>query len=149
MDVVELSVEASRRLVKEFGDRIVAVSLFGSWARGEASERSDVDFFVVVRDFDESDRRFRIYDCLQKVVKRDVTVIDIDEEKLFREDLSIGSLLLNIAWDSIILYDPSGRLRELFERIRRAAAERLERYRTRDGKYGWRPRTGEFTAIEV
>ncbi|PNV78565.1 MAG: hypothetical protein C0200_00435, partial [Thermoproteota archaeon] len=111
MDVVELSVEASRRLVKEFGDRIVAVSLFGSWARGEASERSDVDFFVVVRDFDESDRRFRIYDCLQKVVKRDVTVIDIDEEKLFREDLSIGSLLLNIAWDSIILYDPSGRLR--------------------------------------
>ena len=149
MDIKKLSAEASEKLVKEFSSKIVAVSLFGSWARGEASERSDVDFFVVVRNFDEKNRKFKIYDCLQRVMKRDVTVIDVDEERLFREDLSINSLLLNIAWDSIILYDPSGRLKELFERIRRAAAEKLERYRTRDGKYGWKPKTEEFVAIEV
>jgi predicted nucleotidyltransferase len=146
---LELVHEACENLVKQLGDKIVAVSLFGSMARGEASDRSDLDFFVVVRNFRDKDRRFKIYHCLHSIVKRDLTVIDVDEDKLFRNDLEINSLLLNIIWDSIILYDPSGRLRELFERVKNAVKDKLERYRTRDGKYGWKPRTKEFKAIEV
>jgi predicted nucleotidyltransferase len=149
MEDLELPTKACENLVKRLGDRVVAVALFGSRARGEASERSDFDFFVVVRDFDEKDRRFKIYHCLHSVVKRDVTVIDIDEDELFREDLKIDSLLLNIIWDSVILYDPTGRLRELFERVKGAVKDKLERYRTRDGKYGWKPKSGELGVIEV
>jgi predicted nucleotidyltransferase len=149
MEDLELPTKACENLVKRLGDRVVAVALFGSRARGEASERSDFDFFVVVRDFDERDRRFKIYHCLHSVVKRDVTVIDIDEDELFREDLKIDSLLLNIIWDSVILYDPTGRLRELFERVKGAVKDKLERYRTRDGKYGWKPKSGELGVIEV
>ena len=104
--------------MKELGERIVAVALFGSRARGEASERSDFDFLVVVRGFNDKDRRFKIYHCLHSVLKRDVTVIDLDEDKLFREDLKIDSFLLNVMWDSVILYDPTGRLKELFDRVR-------------------------------
>jgi len=44
---------AVEELVKEFGNRIVTVALFGSFAREEASERSDFDFLVVVKNFDE------------------------------------------------------------------------------------------------
>jgi predicted nucleotidyltransferase len=149
MEDLELPTKACENLVKRLGDRVVAVALFGSRARGEASERSDFDFFVVVRDFDEKNRRFKIYHCLHSVVKRDVTVIDIDEDELFREDLKIDSLLLNIIWDSVILYDPTGRLRELFERVKGAVKDKLERYRTRDGKYGWKPKSGELGVIEV
>jgi predicted nucleotidyltransferase len=149
MEDLELSSKACENLVKQLGNRIVAVALFGSRARGEASERSDFDFFVVVRGFDERGRRFKIYHCLHNVLKRDVTVIDIDEDELFREDLKIGSLLLNIVWDSVILYDPTGRLRELFERVKGAIKDKLERYRTRDGKYGWKPKSGELGVIEV
>jgi predicted nucleotidyltransferase len=149
MEDLELPTKACENLVKRLGDRVVAVALFGSRARGEASEKSDFDFFVVVRDFDERDRRFKIYHCLHSVVKRDVTVIDIDEDELFREDLKIDSLLLNIIWDSVILYDPTGRLRELFERVKGAVKDKLERYRTRDGKYGWKPKSGELGVIEV
>ena len=71
-------------LVNALGSRIVAVALFGSWVRGEASDRSDVDFFVVFKDFNEEDRRFKIYHYLHNVLKRDITVIDVDE-KLFLE----------------------------------------------------------------
>jgi predicted nucleotidyltransferase len=149
MEDLELPTKACENLVKRLGDRVVAVALFGSRARGEASERSDFDFFVVVRDFDEKNRRFKIYHCLHSVVKRDVTVIDVDEDELFREDLKIDSLLLNIIWDSVILYDPTGRLRELFERVKGAVKDKLERYRTRDGKYGWKPKSGELSVIEV
>ncbi|MCC6003986.1 MAG: nucleotidyltransferase domain-containing protein [Thermofilum sp.] len=149
MEDLKLSAEACENLVRELGDRVVAVALFGSRARREASERSDFDFFVVVRNFNDRDRRFRIYHCLHSVVRRDVTVIDVDEGELFREDLEINPLLLNILWDSVILYDPTGRLRELSERVRNAVKGRLERYRTKDGKYGWKPKAGELTAIEV
>jgi predicted nucleotidyltransferase len=149
MGIVELAYEASRILVNVLGDRIVAVALFGSWVRGEASDRSDVDFFVVFKDFNEEDRRFKIYHYLHSVFKCDVTVIDVDEEKLFRNDLVITPLLLNIAWDSIVLYDPSGKLGELFKRIREAVKDKLERYRTRDGKYGWKPKSRLFTTITV
>jgi predicted nucleotidyltransferase len=147
--VIELAYEASRVLVDALGSRIVAVALFGSWVRGEASDRSDVDFFVVFKDFNEEDRRFKIYHYLYSVLKRDITVIDADEEKLFRNDLVITPLLLNIAWDSIVLYDPSGKLKELFKRIREAVKDKLERYKTKDGKYGWKPKNKHFTTITV
>lgn len=149
VQMAELAFEAAKRLVDALGDRVVAIALFGSWARGEASDRSDADFFVVVRDFNDRDRRFKIYHCLHGALKRDVTVVDVEEEELFREDLTITPLLLNIAFDSVILHDPSGRLGELFKRIREAAENNLERYRTRDGKYGWRPKGRCFTTITV
>ncbi len=142
--------KAVKQLVRELGDRVVAVSLFGSQARGEVTSRSDYDFFVVVKDLKEGNRRFKIYDPLYKVLKRDVTVIDMDEDSLFREDLTINSLLLNIAWDSIVLYDPEGKLRNLFKRIKNAVEKSgLKRYRTKNGKYGWKPVKGKLKTIEV
>jgi len=42
-------------------------------------------------------------------------VIDLDEDKLFREDLRVDSFLLNVIWDSVMLYDPTGRLGALRE----------------------------------
>lgn len=149
MRVVELAYEASRRLIDALGDRIVAIALFGSWARGEASSCSDVDFFIVVREFNDRDRRFKIYHYLHDVFRCDVTVIDVDESSLFKDDLIITPMLLNIAYDSIILYDPSGKLNELFKRIKRAAENNLERYKTRNGKYGWKPKNKYFTTITV
>ena len=39
-----------RRLEARFGERLVSVKLFGSYARGEARPDSDVDVCVVIRD---------------------------------------------------------------------------------------------------
>ena len=146
MDLVK---KACNLLIENLGDKIVAVSLFGSLARGEASKYSDVDFFIVVRNFNDPNRRFKIYHYLYSVLKKDVTVIDIDENKLFRDDLKISPLLLNIIYDSIILYDPTGRLTKLFDRIKYAIDKNLVRYKTPDGKYGWKPRKGILSIIKV
>lgn len=141
--------KAVEELVREFENRIVAVALFGSFAREEASEQSDFDFFVVVKNFDEKNRRYSIYQQLHKILKRDITLIDVDENSILKEDLMITPLLLNIAWDSMILYDPTSKLGNLFERIRNGVKDKLERYKTKDHKYGWKPKTGSFTTIEV
>jgi len=141
--------KAVENLVNALGDKIVAISLFGSRARGENLEYSDYDFFIVVKNFEVEDRRFLLYHYLYEVLKHDITIVDMDYEKLFREDLIITPLLLNIAWDSIILYDPTNKLRELFNRIKERVREKLVRYKTKDGKYGWKPRDGKLTTIEV
>ncbi len=59
MAMLELANRAARELVRRLGDKIVAVALFGSRARGEASAYSDYDFLVVVRDMNSRDRRFK------------------------------------------------------------------------------------------
>ncbi len=136
--------------MKDLGDKVVAVALFGSMSRGEATEHSDFDFLVVVRGFYDKARRFKIYDPLRKMLKRDVTILDVDESTIFKEDLNVDSFLLNVAWDGIVLYDPTERLTNLFERIRTAVKKAgLIRYKTKDGKYGWKPTRGGLTVIEV
>lgn len=46
-----------RRLEARFGDQLLDVRLFGSWARGEAHEDSDVDVFVLLRTMTPTDWR--------------------------------------------------------------------------------------------
>ena len=57
--------EAARRLADAYGDRLRQVVLFGSWARGQAHEESDVDL-VVVLDYvpERASERDRIVDAL-------------------------------------------------------------------------------------
>jgi hypothetical protein len=40
-----------------FGDRVRELTLFGSHARGDAHDESDVDVLVVIDDLSETDRR--------------------------------------------------------------------------------------------
>ena len=58
------------RLVEHWGDRLYAVWLFGSRARGEpkAHEDSDVDMLVLVHD-DDRGRKDRVYDDLYAAAK--------------------------------------------------------------------------------
>ncbi len=138
--------EAARSITDKFGKKIVAISLFGSSARKEAGERSDIDLFIVVRDMPKGmERRRTLYDAAyQGLEGGDITIVDADQEDLFTQELEVTPLLLNIAWDSLILHDPDGKLSKLFVEIRRKVEESgLERYRTTDGKYGWKPRLPE------
>lgn len=49
--------ELRRALSDRFGDRLRRVCVFGSWARGEATERSDLDVAIVVDGLSASEWR--------------------------------------------------------------------------------------------
>lgn len=84
-------VSISQELIDRMARRIVTevdpekVVLFGSWARGEASEQSDVDFLVVEREPFGAHRSrhqeaVRIWQCLSEFrVPTDILVYSIDE----------------------------------------------------------------------
>ncbi|MDE2181107.1 MAG: nucleotidyltransferase domain-containing protein [candidate division NC10 bacterium] len=50
-DVKTLMAELKDRLQALYGDRLKGVYLFGSYARGEADEESDVDMLVILDDY--------------------------------------------------------------------------------------------------
>ncbi|RLE89482.1 MAG: nucleotidyltransferase domain-containing protein [Thermoprotei archaeon] len=135
---------ASKNLKKALGDRFVGLMLFGSYARGEASEESDVDVLVVLRGLEGFKARSEIYSILAEHIKKPVTLIDVELEEVSKKELEVTPLLLNILYDGQIIYDESGILRRLkdnaFKLVKKA---QLVRYRTPNGKYGWKRADGK------
>ena len=68
-------------LVKPVAERyrVQNVYLFGSYARGEADETSDVDFLVLGGDHFKLTRIFSLAEDLREVLKKKVDVFEINE----------------------------------------------------------------------
>lgn len=80
--------EAAKSITDKFGEKIVAISLFGSSNRGEVGGRSDIDLSLVVRDMPKGlERRRALYDAAYRGLKGgDITIVDVDQEGLFTKN---------------------------------------------------------------
>lgn len=101
---------------------VKGVILFGSVARGEADERSDVDLLVLHEGLNVSDvveRRRIVYREVAEVLRGvfPTTVIDMELE-LFLKPKTITSLLLNIYYDAVVVLDRTGELREFIKFVK-------------------------------
>jgi len=149
-------------LEKTLGERLVSVVLFGSVARGDVSDYSDIDLLIVaknlpesrfdkVRLFDEaedlcSDELRAIYEsygvrpCFSPIIK------DVEEAG------RVSPLYLDIAEDGVILYDKDDFMKNLLERLQRRLRELGARRVWRGRKWYWvlKPeiRVGEVVEIE-
>lgn len=151
----ELEKDIVLKVKERFGENLSAVALFGSLARGETGEYSDIDLLVVLRKLPPSlvERRRLVYRALAPIREkyhRDTTTIEMEEGDVGQ----VTPLILNVASDGIVLYDKEGNLTEFLDKVRKSVEEvGLIRYRTRDGKYGWKLKEtlkpGERFKIEV
>jgi uncharacterized protein len=64
----------ARWLRQCFGGRLVLIQLFGSYARGEAHEESDVDVLVVVRDLGRAEKLAAMEQAAEVALGQGVTV---------------------------------------------------------------------------
>jgi predicted nucleotidyltransferase len=90
-----------------FGDNLVAVVLFGSRARGDATEVSDWDVLVIARQLSSSplQRHSQLKMSLPVEWRGQVSLLSRTAAE-FESHLS--SLMLDIALDGVVLYDPQG-----------------------------------------
>jgi len=108
----------TQRAVRELGDRIDAIILYGSAARNEADENSDIDVLIITA---HPEIRERVYDIAYDVnLEYDVLLsfFFIDRER-FLTLLKLGSPFAeNVLAEGVVLYERDG----IFRGIRAQAA---------------------------
>lgn len=116
--------------------------MFGSRARGESEERSDVDLLVLHEGCEIQDpvlRRRHLYNRLREAIGEefeDITVVDMELEH-FLKPIEIIALLLNVYWDAVVVYDNTGILNEFLSHVREKIVKSGLK-RVKDGKaYRW------------
>jgi len=131
--------ESWRWLIDPIVNRLDAVSIviFGSFARGDVREGSDLDVLIVVEDLHEEDR-LRLSAFLSSSINpplgfpRPVSPIVLTVDEVKRHP----PILLDMIEDSIIVYDKENFMKRILEDLRRKLSEiGARRVRTGDGWY--------------
>ena len=138
--IVVLEKTLTESFLRVFGDRLVSLVLYGSYARGDFREDSDIDLIIVLSDIED---RYavhleldRVEELLAPILKcfnlhgysptLSPIVLSRDQAKITRP------LYLDIVFDAKILYDKDDFISSIFERLRR----RLEEYGAKRIKIG-------------
>lgn len=132
-------------LREHFGEALVAVALFGSAARGEATAASDLDLFAIVEGLPT--RHFKRCTLLNDLVLPRVPCRATIVAKTPREfTQAFPPLYLDLGLDGRVLYDSDGFLSERLAHIRQIIRQAGLRRVRRDGDFAWRwrkpPRRG-------
>lgn len=134
--ITELAVAALR---SELGDRLVAVVLFGSRARGDALPESDWDLLVIAKGLPQHpfDRHVLLKRLLPADLRGEISILAKTPEEF---ESSLPALYLDVALDGRILYDPRGYAADRMGTLRRMIDEAgLYRERTAAGDvWQWR-----------
>ncbi len=104
----------AEKLEEIMQDDLISVVLFGSAARGEAGEGSDIDILIVAEKF-EKEGRFEVFNVIENDLKASDEYRELKEKKLGTlispvpltpsEVEKNPSILLDIVMDGIMLYD--------------------------------------------
>jgi len=137
----EVSEQAVEALANGIGNRLVAVVLFGSRARGDAKPWSDWDLLVIAEGLPEHpfDRQLLINRMLFGKCDGGVSVVARTPQEF---ESHVPSLYLDIALDGRVIYDPAGYAAERLATLRRLIEEAgLYRERTTAGDiWRWKKR---------
>lgn len=131
------------------GDRLIAVVLFGSRARGDADPTSDWDLLVVARDLPTKvfQRHLYLKRLLPEEWRGQVAILAKTPGEL---DAHLSALLLDIALDGRILYDTQNDMAERLAYLRSLIRERgLRRIQMgRDMVWHWERPPGPDWSLE-
>jgi predicted nucleotidyltransferase len=117
---------------------IKTIIAFGSKARGESTEKSDIDLLVLhegCKIKDPIKRRSQMYSLLWNTLRKDFEDLAVLDMKLknFLKPKEITGLLLNIYSDAVVVYDTtqtiSTFLRDVKQKIAKSKLKRVK-----DGK---------------
>lgn len=101
-----------RAVLRKYTDEVVAVYLFGSWAKGDAAQLSDVDIAILAEERDHAnlfDLRVRLYADLCRALKRndiDLLILNTASNLIIKDE---------IVRNGIVIFDNNPPARQAFE----------------------------------
>ena len=103
----DIPMQAVRALRGALGERLIAVVLFGSQARGDATPESDWDLLVIAHGLPEKffERHLLLKRALPIESRGSISILGRTPEEFERR---LASIYLDITLDGQILFDPSG-----------------------------------------
>lgn len=128
---VNLIVKWLKRYLKE---NLVSIVLFGSVARGEAGEGSDIDLLVVAKDFEPFRSMFDVFNEIEKELRTTKEYRELKGKKLGTlispvpltpEEIKKNSpILLDVVTDGIIRYDKDNFMRVCLTNLKKRLEEK-------------------------
>ncbi|HDN80363.1 MAG TPA: nucleotidyltransferase domain-containing protein [Chloroflexi bacterium] len=118
--------------LRELGDRLTSVALYGSVARGEADPESDIDLFIILRDAPRGMLRRR--ELLEPIRQRLMPELEsLWEQGIYTDFVEVirtedeaqlfHPLYLDMIAEAKLLYDRGGFLRKVLEKINQRLEE--------------------------
>ena len=125
-----------RRAVDLYGEHLAGVIVFGSWARGEAAEGSDVDLLVVL------DRRLQLTRSLYAPwdaapVSWDGRPVEVHLVHVPAASEASSGIWAEVALDGLVLYERGRRISTRLGEVRRDIAAGRLRRRVAQGQPYW------------
>jgi predicted nucleotidyltransferase len=114
-------IDVIERAAKLFGDRVIGVTAFGSWARGELADTSDIDVLIVLDKSAELTRGlYRKWD--EAPVNWGGRIVETHFVHLPDADETVGGIWAEVAVDGVVLFERGLRLSARLARVRRDIA---------------------------
>ena len=112
------SAQVIQKAAAEFGDKLLAVAVYGSWARGEAERTSDVDLLLVLDSGVKLARDlYRHWDqhplCWEK------RPLEVHFAHLPEADHEVRGIWAELALDGLVLFERDFQLSRLLSRVRK------------------------------
>ncbi len=130
--------QAVEKLREALGDKLIGVVLYGSYARKEAREESDIDLLVIARELPE--RRYDRSILLQRIVRgiKDAPPFSLLGKTPEEFERYFPSLYLDIGLDGVVLFDRDEYTAKKMKRIKEIIKETgLVRERLKNGSMFW------------
>lgn len=126
-----------REIVAHYGDSLVGLAVFGSYARGDNRLNSDLDLLILLDRAPALGRRLREFveevemkheALAQELYEREDVSCELSPYILTREEaLRLQPVYYDLAEHCLVIYDPEG----LIARIVKGTRKFLERFRAR------------------
>jgi predicted nucleotidyltransferase len=108
-EITSLVLDFSEHVHEIYGELLDKVIVFGSCARGDYDEESDIDIMILIDGNEEEFNKFKdkLLDLtVEKNLENDVLIATIvEEKKKFDTYLSVLPFFINIQEEGLVIYD--------------------------------------------